>query len=75
MLLGLPLAGFLVGLGYHYGARNTPLACTIMGVEPFGSGLVVLLAVACVVSYGFSLQPAVSERTDAATVDDDEIAG
>jgi hypothetical protein len=37
--------------------------------------LVVLLAVACVVSYGFSLQPAVSERTDAATVDDDEIAG
>jgi H+/Cl- antiporter ClcA len=36
------------------GAANTPLACTIMGVELFGSGAVVPLAIGCVVSYVFS---------------------
>lgn len=33
------------------GAANTPLACTIMGVELFGSGVVVPMAVGCVVAY------------------------
>ncbi len=36
------------------GAANTPLACTIMGVELFGAGAVVPLAVGCVISYVFS---------------------
>jgi H+/Cl- antiporter ClcA len=36
------------------GAANTPLACTIMGVELFGAGAVVPMAIGCVVSYVFS---------------------
>lgn len=36
------------------GAANTPLACTIMGAELFGSGSVVAVAVGCVVAYVFS---------------------
>jgi len=36
------------------GATSTPLACTIMGVELFGSGAVVYFATACVVSFVFS---------------------
>ena len=36
------------------GASNTPLACTIMGVELFGSGAVLPLAVGCVIAYVFS---------------------
>lgn len=55
-LLSAP-AGFFAALGFvgvFAGATNTPLACTIMGVELFGSELVVPLAVACFVSYLFS---------------------
>jgi H+/Cl- antiporter ClcA len=36
------------------GASNTPLACTIMGAELFGSGAVVAVAVGCVSAYVFS---------------------
>ncbi|MBI4885351.1 MAG: chloride channel protein [Actinobacteria bacterium] len=36
------------------GAANVPLACTIMGVELFGAGAVVPIAVGCVISYVFS---------------------
>jgi H+/Cl- antiporter ClcA len=36
------------------GATNTPLACTIMGVELFGAGVILPLAVGCVVAYVFS---------------------
>lgn len=36
------------------GAANTPLACTIMGAELFGSGAVVAIAVGCVTAYVFS---------------------
>ncbi len=36
------------------GATNTPLACTVMGVELFGSSGVMLFAIGCVVSYIFS---------------------
>jgi len=36
------------------GAANTPLACTVMGVELFGVGALVPLAVACVTAYAFS---------------------
>lgn len=36
------------------GAANVPLACTIMGAELFGSGIMVPMAVGCVVAYVFS---------------------
>jgi len=52
-LLGVPVP-LLAGIGFvavFAGATNTPLACTIMGVELFGSGPIVLLAVACIASY------------------------
>jgi H+/Cl- antiporter ClcA len=63
-LLGAPVDLF-AGLGFvavFAGATNTPLACTIMGLELFalwngdllGSGLVVYLAIACFVSYAVS---------------------
>jgi H+/Cl- antiporter ClcA len=32
-------------------AANTPLACTVMGVELFGIGSLPYLAVACLVAY------------------------
>jgi H+/Cl- antiporter ClcA len=52
--LPLPLAAALGFVAVFAGATNTPLACTIMGVELFGSGPFVLLLVACTVSYLFS---------------------
>jgi len=36
------------------GAANTPIACTVLGVELFGGGAIVPIAVACVVAYVFS---------------------
>ena len=54
--LGVPLT-LLTALGFiavFAGAANTPLACTIMGVELFGGGAVVYFATACVVAYVFS---------------------
>ena len=36
------------------GATNTPLACTLMGVELFGADRVVYLAIACFIAYLFS---------------------
>lgn len=59
--LGNALAGLLhapvdlfAGLGFvavFAGAANTPLACTIMGVELFGPAHAVPIAVACFASY------------------------
>lgn len=54
--LGVP-SPLLAALGFvavFAGAANTPLACTIMGVELFGSGALPYFAVACVMSYVFS---------------------
>jgi H+/Cl- antiporter ClcA len=56
VLLGAPVDLF-AGLGFvavFAGAANTPLACTIMGVELFGSDYVVYFAVACFLAYLFS---------------------
>lgn len=54
----IPLpTGLLAGMGFvavFAGATNTPLACTIMAMELFGSGCGVFAAIACVVSYIFS---------------------
>lgn len=47
----------LAGIGFvavFAGVANTPLACTIMSVELFGSGAVLPFAVGCVVAYVFS---------------------
>lgn len=48
---------FLAAIGFvavFAGAANTPLACTIMGAELFGAGIVVPVAVGCVIAYVFS---------------------
>jgi len=41
-------------LAVFAGAANTPLACTVMGIELFGAHYSVCFAVACFVSYFFS---------------------
>lgn len=51
--LGAPVDLF-AGLGFvavFAGATNTPLACTIMGVELFGATHIVPIAIACFVAY------------------------
>ncbi|HEU5080322.1 MAG TPA: voltage-gated chloride channel family protein [Opitutaceae bacterium] len=52
-LCGAPVDLF-AGLGFiavFAGATNTPLACTIMGIELFGAHYTVYFAVACFVAY------------------------
>lgn len=56
IISGSPVDLF-AGLGFiavFAGATNTPLACTLMGVELFGSNNVVYYAVACFTAYYFS---------------------
>ncbi len=54
----LPLpVGLLAGMGFvavFAGSTNTPLACSIMAIELFGSNCGVYVAIACVVAYLFS---------------------
>jgi H+/Cl- antiporter ClcA len=55
-LVGAPVdlfaaLGFIAVFG---AAANTPLACTLMGLELFGSGNLVFFAVACFTAYLFS---------------------
>lgn len=55
-LSGAPVDLF-AGLGFiavFAGATNTPLACTIMGVELFGADNVLYYAIACFTAYYFS---------------------
>lgn len=49
-----PLLAALGFVAVFAGASNAPLACTILGVEMFGSGAAVPFAVVCVVSFLFS---------------------
>lgn len=52
----LPLA-LLAGMGFvgvFSGATNTPLACTVMGMELFGYESGVYLGIACLIAYLFS---------------------
>lgn len=52
----LPMA-LLAGMGFvgvFSGATNTPLSCTLMGIELFGSESGVYIGLACVVAYLFS---------------------
>ncbi|WP_212004368.1 voltage-gated chloride channel family protein [Chitinophaga sp. HK235] len=56
LLLGAPVDLF-AGLGFiavFAGATNTPLACTLMGVELFGANNVLYYAIACFTAYYFS---------------------
>ena len=56
VLLGAPVDLF-AALGFiavFAGATNTPLACTIMGIELFGATHTVYFAIACAVAYLFS---------------------
>lgn len=53
VVLDLPV-GLLAGMGFvavFSGATNTPIACTLMGIELFGSGPGVYLAIACIIAY------------------------
>ncbi len=53
LFLPLPV-GLLAGMGFvavFAGATNTPLACTIMAMELFGSECGVYVAIACTISY------------------------
>ncbi|WP_439883541.1 voltage-gated chloride channel family protein [Pontibacter sp. MBLB2868] len=52
----LPMA-LLAGMGFvavFSGATNTPLTCTVMGIELFGAEGSVYIALACVIAYLFS---------------------
>jgi H+/Cl- antiporter ClcA len=56
MLLGAPV-DLMAGLGFiavFAGATNTPIACTMMGIELFGSENALFFAVACFTAYYFS---------------------
>jgi len=58
LLMGAPTDLF-AGLGFiavFAGATNTPVACTVMGVELFGGDNIVYYAVACFTAYYFSGQ-------------------
>ena len=51
-----PLA-YLAAIGFvgvFAGATNTPIACTLMGIELFGAQIGVYLGLSCVVAYIFS---------------------
>jgi H+/Cl- antiporter ClcA len=55
-ITGAPIDLF-AGLGFiavFAGATNTPLACTLMGVELFGAENIIYYAVACFIAYYFS---------------------
>jgi len=56
LVLPLPLP-LLAGMGFvavFSGATNTPLACTLMGLELFGAEAGLYIGLACVISYLFS---------------------
>ena len=56
VILGAPIDLF-AGLGFiavFAGATNTPLACTLMGIELFGAENAIYYGVACCTAYYFS---------------------
>ena len=55
-IVPLPV-GLLAGMGFvavFSGATNTPIACTLMGIELFGADCAVYICIACVIAYLFS---------------------
>ncbi len=56
LFVPLPMA-LMAGMGFvavFSGATNTPIACTVMGIELFGIECGVFIAIACFVAYLFS---------------------
>ncbi len=56
LFIPLPVA-LLAGMGFvavFSGATNTPIACTLMGIELFGSEAGVFIGIACATAYLFS---------------------
>jgi H+/Cl- antiporter ClcA len=56
LIIPLPMA-LLAGMGFvavFSGATNTPLACTLMGMELFGTECGLYIGLACIVAYFFS---------------------
>ena len=56
LIFPLPV-GLMAGMGFvavFSGATNTPIACTLMGIELFGADCALYIALACVVAYLFS---------------------
>lgn len=56
LFVPLPLS-LLAGMGFvavFSGATNTPIACTLMGIELFGAAGGLYIGIACVVAYMFS---------------------
>jgi H+/Cl- antiporter ClcA len=56
MFLPLPMA-LMAGMGFvavFSGATNTPIACTMMGIELFGIEAGVFIGIACIIAYLFS---------------------
>lgn len=56
LIIPLPFS-LLAGMGFvavFAGATNTPLSCTLMGIELFGAECGVYVAIACIVAYLFS---------------------
>lgn len=74
-LLGLPvpLAAALGFVAVFAGATNTPLACTIMGIELFGLGPLVPLIIACCVAYVMSSHRSIYGTQRIATTKDGHI--
>ncbi len=62
----VPLFAAMGFVAVFAGATNTPIACTIMGMELFGSGPVVPLAMACTIAYVCSSHRSIygSQRLD-----------
>lgn len=55
-IIPLPIS-LLAGMGFvavFAGATNTPIACTLMGLELFGIEAGIFLGIACVIAYLFS---------------------
>jgi H+/Cl- antiporter ClcA/PII-like signaling protein len=76
-LLGVP-GDFMAALGFvavFAGAANTPLACTVMGVELFGAQYGVFLALACCSSYIWSGHRGIymSQILDTPKMDDPDV--
>lgn len=78
-LLGVP-HDFMAALGFvavFAAAANTPLACTLMGIELFGSQIAVFLAIACCSAYLWSGHRGIylSQILDTPKLDDQEFVG
>jgi H+/Cl- antiporter ClcA len=52
--LPLSLLAAMGFVGVFSGASNTPLACTLMGIELFGAESAVFIAISCITAYLFS---------------------